>query len=144
MKFARWLFIIAGVYGIIIITPMFFSETQIGIDYPPAITHPEYYYGFGCVTLACQILFLFIAINPVKYRLIIIPAILEKLPAGAALIVLFSQGRVSSLMLSGGVIDIVLGLMFIVAFFKAKEGKEPEQIENIETQPNDSDTGNEM
>ena len=102
MKFARWVFIIAGIYGIIIITPMFFSEAQIGKDFPPAITHPEYYYGFGCVTLACQILFLFIAINPVKYRLIIIPAMLEKIPAGTALVVLFSQGRVSSLMLSRG------------------------------------------
>ena len=128
MKFARWIFIIAGIYGLIIITPMFFSETQIGIDYPPAITHPEYYYGFGCVTLACQILFLFIAINPIKYRLIIIPAILEKLPAGTALIVLFSQQRVSSLMLSGGVIDIILGLLFIVAFFKAKEEPESKEI----------------
>jgi len=128
MKFARWIFIIAGVYGIIIITPMFFSEYQIGIDFPPAITHPEYYYGFGFVTLAWQILFLLIAINPVKYKLMIIPAILEKIPAGIALIVLFSQGRVSSLMLSGGVIDILLGLMFIVAFFKAKEKLESQEI----------------
>lgn len=128
MKFARWIFIIAGVYGIIIITPMFFSEYQIGIDFPPAITHPEYYYGFGFVTLAWQILFLFIAINPVKYKLMIIPAILEKIPAGTALIVLFWQGRVSSLMLSGGVIDILLGLMFVVAFFKAKEKPEQQEL----------------
>lgn len=128
MKFARWIFIIAGIYGIIIITPMFFSEYQIGVDFPPAITHPEYYYGFGFVTLAWQILFLFIAINPVKYKLMIIPAILEKIPAGTALVVLFSQGRVSSLMLSGGVIDILLGLMFIVAFFKAKEKPEQKEI----------------
>jgi len=128
MKFARWIFIIAGIYGIIIITPMFFSEYQIGIDYPPAITHPEYYYGFGFVTLAWQILFLFIAINPVKYKLMIIPAILEKIPAGIALIVLFSQQRISSIMLSGGIIDIILGLLFIAAFFKAKEKQEPKEI----------------
>ncbi len=127
MKFARWVFIIAGVYGIIVITPMFFSEYQIGIDFPPAITHPEYYYGFGLVTLAWQILFLLIAVNPVKYKLMIIPAILEKIPAGTALVILFNQQRVSSLMLSGGVIDIILGILFIAAFFKAKE--KPEEKE---------------
>lgn len=129
MKFARWVFIIAGLYGIIIITPMFFSEYQIGKDFPPAITHPEYYYGFGCVTLVWQILFLIIAINPVKYRLIIIPAILEKIPAGIIIIVLFAQQRTSATILSGGVIDIILGFIFIVAFLKAKETKKeiPEQ-----------------
>ena len=132
MKFARWVFIIAGIYGIIIITPMFFSEAKIGMDFPPAVTHPEYYYGFGCVTLACQILFLLIAINPVKYRMIIIAAVLEKIPAGIAMIILFLQNRISSLMLSGGIIDIILGILFIVAFFKAKEKMETENAEIVE------------
>lgn len=121
MKFARWVFIVAGIYGIIIITPMFFSAQQEVTDLLGSFTHHEYYYGFGAVTLAWQVLFLFIAINPVKYKLIIIPAILEKIPFGAAMIYLFDQGRATSLMLSGGIIDIILGLMFIVAFFKAKE-----------------------
>ncbi len=134
MKFARWTFIIAGIYGLIVIVPMFFSEYQIGIDYPPAINHPEYYYGFGFVTLAWQILFLLLAINPVKYRLMIIAAVLEKIPAGVALVVLFFQQRVSSLMLSGGIIDIILGLLFIVSFFKAKEEpKEEVKIQDFES-----------
>ena len=111
---------------------MFFSEAQISKDFPPAITHPEYYYGFGFVTLACQVLFLIIAINPIKFRLIIIAAILEKLPAGIAMIILFSQNRISSLMLSGGIIDIILGLLFIAAFFKAKEVKESTEVETVE------------
>lgn len=135
MKFARWVFIIAGIYGIIVITPMFWAESQMGIDYPPAITHPEYYYGFGFVTLSCQILFLLIAVNPIKYRLIIIAAVLEKIPAGIALIFLFTQHRVSSLMLSGGIIDVILGLLFIVAFFKAKE-KPKQEIETPEFESN--------
>ena len=130
MKFARWIFIIAGIYGFVIITPMFFSEYQIGESFPPAITHPEYFYGFGCVTLACQVLFLFIAINPIKYRLIIIPAILEKIPAGTTVVILFVQNRIPAMILSSGIIDLILGLMFIIAFFKAKEKKsEPETIE---------------
>jgi hypothetical protein len=121
MKFARWVFIIAGVYGIIIITPMFFSEYQIGINFPPAITHPEYFYGFACVALIWQILFLFIAVNPIKYRLMIIPSILEKISAGIAVVILFMQHRIPAMILSGGVIDLMLGLLFIAAFLKAKE-----------------------
>lgn len=90
MKFARWTFIIAGVYGLIVIVPMLFAEYKMGIDYPPVINHPEYYYGFVFVTLAWQVLFFFIAINPVKYRLIILAAVLEKIPAGISFVVLFS------------------------------------------------------
>ena len=108
---------------------MFFSEYQIGIDYPPAITHPEYFYGVLSVTLAWQILFLFIAINPVKYKLLIIAAVIEKFSYGTALIILFSQNRLPMMILSGGIIDLVLGLLFVVAFFKAKENKTVEHLE---------------
>ena len=47
MKLARWIFGIAGVYGILVIAPLYFMEARIGHDDPPAITHPEYFYGFG-------------------------------------------------------------------------------------------------
>jgi len=128
MKFARWVFIIAGIYGIIIITPLFFSENQIGINFPPAITHPEYFYGFLSVTFAWQILFLFIAVNPVKYKLLIFPAMLEKYFYGAVLITLYSQSRLPAMVLSGGIVDLILGILFVVAFFKAKKKPEPAEL----------------
>ncbi|MCL4546936.1 MAG: hypothetical protein M1495_00010 [Bacteroidetes bacterium] len=78
MKFARWVLIIAGVYGMIVISPLYFSEAQINIDFPPAITHPEYFYGFLGVAISWQILFFILAINPLRYKLMIIPAIIEK------------------------------------------------------------------
>jgi len=127
MKFARWVFIVAGVYGIIIITPMFFSEYQIGINFPPVINHPEYFYGFLSVTLAWQILFLFIAIDPVRYKLLIFPAMLEKYFYGATLIILYAQNRLPAMVLSGGIIDLILGILFAVAFLKAKEKPEPKE-----------------
>ncbi|MEW6194282.1 MAG: hypothetical protein AB1521_03880 [Bacteroidota bacterium] len=126
MKFARWVFIIAGVYGIIVVTPLYFSEYQIGLDYPPAITHPEYFYGFIGVVLAFQILFLVIAINPVRYRMIILPAIVEKFSYAIALFILFAQQRIPVMILSGGIIDFILGILFLTAFFKSKEKKELE------------------
>ena len=58
MKFSRWVFRIAGIYGLIVLVPQYFMEGRMGADYPPAITHPEYYYGFLGVGVAWQIAFL--------------------------------------------------------------------------------------
>ena len=41
MIFARRVFLIAAVYGFIVLLPQDFLEGQIGRDVPPPITHPE-------------------------------------------------------------------------------------------------------
>ena len=142
MKFVRWIYFVAGIYGLIVILPMYFSEYQIGLSFPPEITHPEYFYGFLGVTLAWQIAFFIIAINPLRYRLIMIPAIIEKIAYSSAVIILFVQERIAVMMLSAGIIDAVFGILFIAAFFKTKEEKqeEPEEIvtEIIEEEQNNS------
>ena len=74
MRLARWIFLIAGIYGVLVITPFYFLEDQIGRDYPPAITHPDVYYGFIGVTLAWQIAFLVIATHPLRLRPLMLPA----------------------------------------------------------------------
>lgn len=42
------------------------------------ITRPGFYYGFVGLGLAWQIAFLVIAQDPVKYRLMMIPSMVEK------------------------------------------------------------------
>jgi hypothetical protein len=118
MKFAKWVFLIAGVYGLIVIAPMYFSERQISHDFPPAITHPEYFYGFIGVTLAWQVLFLILSRDPIKYRLLMLPAILEKATYGIAVIWLFAQQRVGNFILAGAVVDLIIGVLFVVAFWR--------------------------
>jgi hypothetical protein len=68
MRFARWVFLLAGIYGIVAIGPQYFMEEKIGQDYPPAITHPEYFYGFIGVGLAWQVAFLIIARDPARFE----------------------------------------------------------------------------
>ena len=119
MKLARWIFGIAGVYGILVIAPLYFMEARIGRDDPPAITHPEYFYGFVGITLAWQIVFLMIAREPARYRPFMLASVLEKLAWGVAAIVLFQQQRVSGMTLGFGGIDLLLGALFVVAFFMA-------------------------
>ncbi|HEX7358500.1 MAG TPA: hypothetical protein VF270_12385 [Ignavibacteriaceae bacterium] len=123
MKFAKWTFLIAGIYGLLILIPQYFLETKNGIDYPPAINHPEYYYGFIGVAVAWQIVFLIISQNPAKFKLIILAAIVEKFSYGIAVIILFSQTRIVVPVLVVGLIDTMLGLLFIMSYFKVRKNE---------------------
>jgi hypothetical protein len=116
MTFVRRLYFVAGVYGLLVLLPQYFLEERIGRDAPPPITHPEHFYGFLGVALAWQLLFLLIARDPVRYRLAMLPAVVEKYSFGLAVVVLFLQQRVGPPVLAAGLVDLVLGSLFIVAF----------------------------
>src|SRR5262249_28773664 len=97
MRFAKGVFLVAGLSGLLLALPPYFLERRTGEDYPPPVTHPEYYYGFLGVTLAWQVLFLVIASDPVRYRPAMPPAMLEKLGFVAAILLLYAAGRVPGL-----------------------------------------------
>jgi hypothetical protein len=119
MKFAKYTFYAAGIYGLIAVLPQYFLEEKNNRDFPPAITHPEFYYGFIGVTVAFQVVFLFIANNPVRYRpLMLLSALLEKFPFVIAVYWLYAVGRVHSLMVGLATIDLILGILFIISFLK--------------------------
>lgn len=120
MKFARYTFLAAGIYGILLITPMYFTEAQIATDFPPALTHPEYYYGFIGVTLAWQIAFIIISRDPQKYRMLMPVTVFEKYSYGIAILWLYAQQRVPAFAVGFGLVDLLLGTLFVVAFFKTK------------------------
>jgi hypothetical protein len=120
MKFARYSFLIAGIYGLLSLSPMYFLEAKNGRDFPPAITHPEYYYGFIGVALAWQALFLVLSINPRRYRPMMIPAMLEKLSFAVPVIALFLQNRVAFLMVVAAVPDLIFLCLFATAFIKTR------------------------
>src|SRR5687768_7041494 len=61
MTFARRVFLGAAIYGLIVLLPQYFLEEKTGRDFPPPITHVEYYYGFIGVAVAWQIVFLIIS-----------------------------------------------------------------------------------
>jgi|SRR5215213_11285462 len=122
MKFAKYTFYAAGIYGLIALLPQYFLEAKNSRDFPPAITHPEYYYGFIGVTLAFQVVFLFIAGNPARYRpLMLLSALLEKFPFVIAVYWLYAVGRVHSLMVGLATIDLILGILFVISFLKTPE-----------------------
>jgi hypothetical protein len=116
MRFSRWLFLIAGIYGLIVLVPFYFLEEKIGSESPPTITHPEYYYGFIGVGVAWQVAFLIIGLDPLRYRPFMIPAILEKVTFGFAALVLFLHDRIPLAVFVSGCSDLVWAVLFVVAF----------------------------
>jgi hypothetical protein len=118
MKFAKIVFWIAGIWGVLILAPLYFMFDLIGRQDPPPITHPGFYYGFISVGLAFQIAFMFIARDPVRLRPMMIPSIIEKFGYGATFVVLYLQRRLTPGDFALGCIDLLFGALFLAAFFK--------------------------
>jgi hypothetical protein len=123
MRFARVVFLIAGIYGIAILTPIYFMEGKIGRETPPAITHPEYFYGFLGAGLAWQILFLVLSRDPRRYRAMILPSVLEKVSWGIALAFLFVQHRLPLSAFAIGSVDWIFAALFIAAYVATGPGR---------------------
>ena len=121
MKFAKIVFLIAGFYGIVVVAPLYFAEGLINTMNPPAITHPEYYYGFVGVTLAWQIVFIILSRDPLRYRVMMLPAVIEKATFSLGVLVLFLQHRISSTPFVMGTVDMLLGILFLIAYIKTAQ-----------------------
>ena len=118
MQFARVVFWIAGISGFLIMTPLYFLFNVIGAKDPPPITHPGFYYGFVGLGLAWQLAFVVIARDPVRFRPMMIPSMVEKFTYGIAVVVLVLQGRMHSSDLVFAGTDLLLGILFIAAYLK--------------------------
>ena len=121
MKFAKVVFWIAGIWGLLVITPLYFMFDLIGRKDPPPITHPGFFYGFVGLALAWQIAFLVIARDPVRYRSLMIPSMIEKFSYGAAVVILVLQARMHSSDLVFAGTDLMLGVLFVMAYVKTRQ-----------------------
>jgi hypothetical protein len=121
MKFSKVVFWVAGIWGLVVIAPLYFLFDVIGKKDPPAITHPGFYYGFAGCALAWQIAFLFIGANPVRLRPMMIPSVVEKFTFGVAVVALVMQGRMHSGDLVFAATDLTLGALFVAAYVRTKE-----------------------
>ena len=117
-RFARRVFTGAGIYGLIALLPQYFLAARIGRDTPPPITHQEYFYGFIGVAVAWQLVFLAIGRDPERYRPLMILAVPEKLAFGVPVVIMYAQGRVPGSVLLFGLIDLVLGTLFVISWIR--------------------------
>jgi hypothetical protein len=121
-RFARRVYTIAGIYGLVVMFPQYFLEDRIGRNTPPPITHPEYFYGFIGIVLVWQIAFLVIARDPARFRPLMPVSVLEKLAFAVPVALLYAQGRVAPATLLFGGIDLVLGALFFVSYRRTAAG----------------------
>lgn len=122
MKFAKLTFLIAGIYGLVALVPLYFLEQQTGSHYPPPITHPEYYYGFAGVGVAWQLAFIVMSRDPVRYRSLMPVGVVEKASFFIPAVWLYAQHRLSPSMFAGGLIDGLLGVLFLLSYLKTRGG----------------------
>ena len=120
MRFARVVFIGAGVWGIAVLTPLYWLIDVTGRRYSPPTDYPHFFYGFFSVAMAWQIAFLIIGSNPTRFRPLMIPGMLEKFGYVITLAVLYARARISAIDAQAAVPDLLLGLLFIVAFAKTR------------------------
>jgi len=118
LKFAKIVFWLAAISGLLTITPLYFIFDLIGEKDPPPITHPAFFYGFAGVALVWQIAFVLIARDPVRFRPIMIPGILEKLVYSIPVIILVLQKRTRPADLTFAAIDLSLGILFVIAYLR--------------------------
>ena len=123
MRFAKIVFLVAGIYGLIVLVPQYFFEERTGHDYPPPITHAEYYYGFIGLAVVWQIFFLILSRDPVRYRPLMIVAILEKACFAIPAVILLLQDRIPRLIFGFARVDAFLGVLFLIAYLKTKEAR---------------------
>lgn len=116
MRFARWTFLLAGLYGVVVLLPQYFVEDRFGLNFPPAVTHPEFYYGFTGVALAWQFAYLLIGADPARYRPLMLIAVFAKCSFGVAAIALYVQGRLAVAMLAVALVDLLLAALFSAAW----------------------------
>ena len=119
-RFARFVFIGAGIWGIAVLTPLFWLVDVTGRHYAPPADYPHFFYGFLSVAMAWQIAFLVIGSNPARCRLLMLPAVLEKLGHVATLAMLYAAHRIGPADAQAAVPDLLLGILFIVAFAKSR------------------------
>jgi len=119
IRFSRFVFRLAAFVGLVEIAPLYFAEGVINRTQPPAITHPEFYYGFIGVVVAWQIAYLIMSEDPARYMPLFPAVFLEKLLYPAALAVLYLGGRVqSAAALVGGAVDLCLLALFVASWMK--------------------------
>ena len=100
---------------------MYFLEARISEDHPPAITHPEFFYGFVGVTLAWQIAFLIIGQDPVRHRPLMLAGVVEKVTFFIAAWWLFAKDRIEPMIVGFATFDMVLGILFFMSWLRTRD-----------------------
>lgn len=120
-KTVKRIFQIAGIYGILVLSPQLFLGAEAFRDVTPPITHTAFLYGFTGLALVWQLVFFIIASDPKRYRLIMLGAILEKASFGIVCLSHYFFKEIIPDLFLGGMIDLAIMFAFIFCFIKTEK-----------------------
>jgi hypothetical protein len=121
MKTARLIYGIAAAYGFLVLTLGLFAEALPGQPGSPVGNQPEFYYGFFATALVWQAVFAFIAIDPSRYRSLMILTIAEKAAFFVPTLLLWYAGRLPiGGTFYGAMIDGTMIPLFLLAWWKCR------------------------
>jgi hypothetical protein len=120
MRFARFTFLGAGIWGIAVLTPLYWLVDVTGRVYSPPTDYPHFFYGFLSVAMAWQIAFLVIGSDPARFRPLMLAGIVEKLGHVAGVVAMYQQARIARLDAEGAIPDLLLAILFVVAFIRTR------------------------
>jgi len=125
MRFARIVFLVAGIWGVVVLVPLYWLVDLTGHRYAPPTDYPQFFYGFLSVVLAWQITLLIIASNPARLRPLMVSAVIEKFGFVLTVVVLDGQTRILSTDIPVIVPDLLLGILFVIALTKTQAVEKP-------------------
>jgi hypothetical protein len=117
MTAARRIFAVAGIYGLIVLLPLFFAEPWL----VPRPNRPEDYYGFLGAATAMQLFYLAIARDPVRLRPLMPLAVLAKLSFFIPVLILWLLGRAAGVTLGFASVDALIGVAFACAWLATRD-----------------------
>ena len=94
--------------GVVVLAPLYLV--------PPPPVGAENFYGFVGCALVFQWLFWIVGGDPARYRALMLPAVAEKLVFAVPALALFAMDRLMPLIAGFAVVDILLGIGFLVAW----------------------------
>lgn len=122
VTFAKWVFTLGGIWGALIIGSLFFAESYVaGMTGP--LSHPDTYYGFAASTFAWQLGYLVIGRNPTAYRPFMLLGAGGKLAYVSFCWALYAQDRIPVNVPVVASPDLLLAVLFIVAWFKTRPAR---------------------
>jgi len=123
MRVARWTYLVAAIYGLLILAAGLFAERSLDAS-GAALAHPEFYYGFYGSAIVWQLAFLLIASDPVRFRMLMPITFVEKAAFLVSNLILFATGRMTmGGPFIGGLIDGGLLLLFVIAWLQTPRAK---------------------
>ena len=110
--FARRLCRGAALYGFVVLPPMYLLA--------PGDEHLPAYLGFVGCALVFQAVFWIVGGDPLKYRPLMLPSVAEKGVFAIPALGLFGMGRSDPVTAFFATIDILLGILFLIAWHRTR------------------------